>query len=185
MISILVAYDRNRVIGDRDTIPWRLSEDMKMFKERTLGNICIMGRKTWESFRNAPKPLYVLPGRVNVVITRDREKYATQFAEQIGENPVYFLSLEQALAIAKNWKSDSPQPQQLFVIGGEQIYKAFLDAGVVDKIIASEVDGEHEGDAFFPEVEGFTANYRQGRSGFTVVEYLKNEIKEGIHPSAA
>ena len=176
MLNILVAYDKNRVIGDRDTIPWRLPEDMRLFKERTLGSICFMGRKTWESFRNAPKPLFFLPGRTNVIITSESSKYSKQYAEQIGDNPVYFVSLEQALRVSQALKTKPSS--ELYVIGGSQIYSEFLKSGWVDQVIASEVEGEHEGDAFFPELpEGFVPLSSRDYSGFKVVHYSK---KEGI-----
>src|ERR1700722_19556919 len=69
MIKMIVAYDENRVIGYKNTIPWRNPEDMKLFKTHTTGNTIVMGRKTWESFPKKP-----LPNRVNIILSsRDFE----------------------------------------------------------------------------------------------------------------
>ena len=65
MFTILVAYDENRVIGNEGRLPWDLPKDLKLFKERTLDNIVIMGRKTWESL-----PVKPLPKRLNIVVSK-------------------------------------------------------------------------------------------------------------------
>ena len=81
IIAFVVAVAENRVIGKDGKLPWRIPEDMKWFNERTLGKPCIMGRKTWESLPKRP-----LPGRTNIVVTRD--------ASYVAEGAVVAHSLE-------------------------------------------------------------------------------------------
>jgi dihydrofolate reductase len=179
MVTIIVAYDKNRIIGKDNALPWRLPEDMQLFKERTLGTTVVMGRKTWESLRNGPKKLWWLPGRHNFVITRNPDEVAKQFWKGCKPTPelppVWFFTLEHCLRmrlIAAT--SDDPMIKNWNVIGGETIYDQFLSANVVDRVIASEVDGEYEGDAFFPVLgpEWRPETHKQ-YSGFRVVKYVK------------
>ena len=65
MITILVAYDQNRVIGNKGGIPWDIPRDLQLFKKRTVNNVVIMGRNTWESL-----PVRPLPGRINIVVSK-------------------------------------------------------------------------------------------------------------------
>ncbi|MCP3661134.1 MAG: dihydrofolate reductase [Gammaproteobacteria bacterium] len=126
-ISLITAMAENRVIGNQNGLPWRLPNDLKHFKEITMGKPMIMGRKTWESLPG------VLPGRPHLVITRDPEYGAA------GCTVVY--SLEQALSAA----GDIPE---VMVVGGANIYQQFLPRA--DRIYLTQVHAEVEGDAFFP-----------------------------------
>ncbi|MEK7195224.1 MAG: dihydrofolate reductase [Patescibacteria group bacterium] len=130
-ISIIVAMAENHVIGSGGKIPWRLSADFKRFKEITLGHPVVMGRKTFESIG---KPL---PERTNIVISRDPNyKAAGCLTAQ---------SLEEAISLAKS-------ADEVFIIGGEQVYKMALPkAGTV---YLTMVHGTFEGDAFFPALDG-------------------------------
>lgn len=130
LIQIVVAYARNRVIGRDNDLPWRLPGDLAHFKRATMGCPIIMGRKTWESLGRP------LPGRLNVVISRNRA-YAA-------EGATLCASLEDALRAC----TDAPRA---CVIGGEQLFRDALP--VTDEIIATEIDAEVEGDTFFPEIE--------------------------------
>ena len=177
-VSIIVAYDNNRVIGHNNMLPWRLPEDMRLFKERTLDTTVIMGRKTWESLRNGPKKLWWLPQRQNIVISRNSTELSKQFWEGRDSTealpPIWFLSLEHALRMYEIAKtSDDPKISTWNVIGGETIYNEFLKANIVDRVVASEVPGEHEGDAFFPILDpAWTIDRRRDYTGFSVVEYI-------------
>src|SRR5205809_289561 len=88
IVSLVLARADNGVIGDKGTIPWRISDDMRHFKALTMGHPIVMGRKTWDSFPKKP-----LPGRTNIVITRDRTWKA--------EGAVVVHSLDEALANAR------------------------------------------------------------------------------------
>ncbi len=132
IVSLIAAVARNRAIGKDNQLLWHLPEDMKHFRETTRGKPVIMGRKTWESLPESFRPL---PGRKNIVVSRNPAYEAP------GANVA--ASLEAALALV----GDAPE---VFVIGGEQIYRAALE--FCDRLYLTEVDISPEADAFFPEV---------------------------------
>ncbi len=129
MNSILVAAAQNNAIGGNNDLLWRIPEDLKRFKALTMGKICIMGRKTYESIG---KPL---PGRRFVIITRDPDFKV--------EGCAVVSSLEQALALGKT------EPE-VMIIGGGEIYRQALP--ITDKIYLTRVMADFEGDTFFPEL---------------------------------
>lgn len=133
MIAIIVAHDLNRGIGFKGTIPWKIKEDMRRFKEITTGHIVVMGRKTYESIGKA------LPKRINIIVTRN-EHFKPKDA-------IVFHSLEEALAFGKNWDGKLVT----FVIGGGEIYKESMQ--YVDEILATEVIGTSSADTYFPEID--------------------------------
>ena len=131
-IIIIVAFSKNgRIIGNNGRIPWTLPEDLQHFKELTTGNAIIMGRKTFESIGR------VLPERMNIVVTRNKD-FCVEDA-YIAKSP------EKAIEIAKN-----AGYKKIFICGGQQIYQQMMD--YADYIYATEVCGEYEGNAFFPEI---------------------------------
>jgi len=129
-ISIIVAIGKNNEIGYKNDLLWRISDDLKRFKRFTTDNIVIMGRKTFESL-----PKGALPNRINIVITRDKN---LQYKNCIMAN-----SIEDAIA-----KSD--KTKELFIIGGEQIYKMAFP--FCNKLYLTKVDEEFTADVFFPEI---------------------------------
>ena len=133
-ISLIVAMGESRVIGGSGHLPWYLPADFKHFKELTMGHPIVMGRKTFESIG---KPL---PGRVNIVITRD--------ANYQREGIVVVASPDAAVAAAA---AAAEGADEVFIIGGAEIYKLFLPQA--DKLYITKVDGDFKGDAFFPEWE--------------------------------
>jgi len=141
-VKAIVAMDKNRVIGYEGKIPWYHPEDLKRFKALTMGkfaetqrrNAVIMGRKTWDSLPG------VLKGRYNIVLTRNIRFVAR------GGLCVNFL--EDALDIARMLKCP-----EAWIIGGGEIYKRALQSDVLDRIEITEIKGEHEGDAYFPELD--------------------------------
>ncbi len=146
MIIGIVAVDRNGAIGKGGKLPWHYSADMKFFKETTTGHACVMGYKTWLTLK---KPL---PNRLNIVLTRNAEI-------EPHEDVVVARSVDLVLAMEKQIKGD------LFVIGGEQVYRSFIPH--IDKWLVTEVPLEVKGaDTFVPEnyLEGFT------RRGLKVLE---------------
>ena len=128
MIKIIVAMSKNRVIGNDNKLIWKLSSDLKRFKELTTDNSVVMGRKTYESIG---KPL---PNRRNIIITRQPD-YQVDECEIVS-------SLEEALLITGN---------DCFIIGGGEIYKQSLP--LANKIYLTLVNEEFEGDTQFPEID--------------------------------
>ena len=133
IIALIVAVAENGVIGRDGKLPWRIPEDMKWFKARTEGRPLIMGRKTWESFPKRP-----LPGRTNIVITRD--------ASYKAEGGVVVTSLAAALDVAYG-----EEPEEIMVIGGAAIYRAALP--LARRIYLTSVHGEIAGDTHFPAID--------------------------------
>ncbi len=129
-VSLVAAVAQNGVIGRDGELPWRLPGDLRYFKALTLGKPVVMGRKTWESIGRP------LPDRRNVVITRSPE-YAADGAEVVS-SPEAALSLLAGEA-------------EVMVIGGEAVYRAFLDRAT--RIYLTEVDANVEGDARFPDLD--------------------------------
>jgi dihydrofolate reductase len=129
-VSLVAAVARGGVIGRDGGIPWRLPEDMVRFRELTMGHPVVMGRKTWESLPDGFRPL---PGRGNVVVTRDPD-WSAQGADRVG-------SFEDALELVES-------EAHVFVIGGGEIYAAALP--YADELLLTEIEAEVEGDTTFP-----------------------------------
>ena len=132
-IALIAAVAANNVIGNKGEIPWHIPEDMRHFKELTLGHPVVMGRKTFESIMKIlGKPL---PGRVSVVITR-QENYT------VPEGVRIYRSLDGALEAFKN--------QDIFIIGGGEIYSQSI--GRADTLYITHVQKTVAGDAHFPKI---------------------------------
>ena len=129
-ISIIVAKSHNNVIGSEGNLPWHIPEDLKKFKSITMGKPMIMGRSTFESIGKA------LPGRKNIVMTRDKgyQAYGISVAH----------SLEEALILCE-------QAREIMIIGGGDIYKIFI--GMVNRLYLTNVEKHIDGDVFFPEID--------------------------------
>lgn len=127
-VSIIVAMATNRVIGANNGIPWRLPNELKLFKSVTMGHPIVMGRKTYESINR------LLPGRTTVVVTR-------QPGYQV-PGAVIAHSLEAAIAACRS-------ADEIFVIGGGELYRAALP--IADRIYLTTVEAEPAGDTFMPE----------------------------------
>ena len=129
-LSIIVAKSRNNVIGSEGSLPWHIPEDLKKFKSITMGKPIIMGRSTFESIGKA------LPGRKNIVMTRDKEYQADGIS--VAHN------LEEALILCE-------QDSEIMIIGGGEIYKLFF--GMVNRLNLTNVEKYIDGDVFFPEID--------------------------------
>ena len=132
MLSLIAAVAQNRAIGKNNQLLWHLPEDMRYFRETTRGKTVIMGRKTWESLPAAVRPL---PGRRNIVVTRDRH-YAAAGA-------LLVHSLDEAIGTAGN-------EGETFIIGGAELYNQALP--LAQRLYLTEVAQVYEGDVFFPEI---------------------------------
>jgi dihydrofolate reductase len=132
LLSLIAAIARNGVIGIDNHLPWHLPADLKHFKTLTTGNTVIMGRKTWESLPNKFRPL---PGRRNIVVTRN--------AAYRAEGADVAASLPAAVALAASGEA--------FVIGGAELYDAALP--LADRLCLTEIDKEYAGDTHFPAID--------------------------------
>ncbi len=140
-IALVVARGRNGVIGRDGDLPWRLRSDLQRFKAITMCKPCIMGRKTWESL-----PLKPLPGRLNIVLTRD-EAYGTDHSPK---GALVCTSLDEAIEIAHEQAEDDGV-DEICVIGGTALFEATLPRA--KRLYITEVDAAPEGDAVFPEFD--------------------------------
>jgi dihydrofolate reductase len=150
-VALVAAVARGGVIGRDGTVPWRLPEDMARFREMTMGHPVVMGRRTWDSL---PKRFRPLPGRRNVVVTRNAS-WSAGGAERAG-------SLAEALELVAG-------ADRVSVIGGGEIYEAALPRA--DELVLTEVDLSVDGDTFFPDFDRFE---------FAEVEREPRVSEEGI-----
>lgn len=138
-LVLVVARDRNGVIGKDGDLPWRLRSDLQRFKAITIGKPCIMGRNTWESL-----PLRPLPGRLNIVLTRD-EGYAEAGKTK---GALVVTSLDEALEIAREQAMEDGV-DEICVIGGQALFAAALPRA--KRLYITEVETEVQGgDTWFP-----------------------------------
>jgi dihydrofolate reductase len=129
-ISLVAAIAENFAIGKDNKLLWHLSNDLKFFKAYTLGKVIVMGRKTFESIGKR-----ALPGRINVVVTRDASIQV--------ENVLSFRSLQAVLEHFKN-------SEELCIVGGAQMYADALPKA--DILVLTRVEVSPEADVFFPEI---------------------------------
>lgn len=148
----VVAMAADRAIGLNGTMPWHLSDDLKLFKRLTMGHPILMGRKTWESLGRP------LPGRQNIVLTRDTA-FAAEGAAVI-HDPAELEGMEL-------------QSDEVMVIGGAQIYALMLPQ--LSALHVSEVQGSFEADTYFPEFKSYFSRRTELEpyTGFTHVLYEK------------
>lgn len=137
MVTLLAACNKKMVIGDKGKIPWHCPEDMKFFKKLTMGQVVLMGRKTWESLPKKP-----LPGRLNIVVSKQ------DFEPQ--ENVRFVKTVKAGLEEAKI----AHPTGKVFVIGGSQIYTHVLLHHLVDEMIISRIADDSRGDTEFPIIGG-------------------------------
>ena len=130
ILSLIVAMAQNRTIGINNTLPWRISQDLKRFKALTMGHHIIMGRKTFDSIG---KPL---PGRTTVIVTRNQNLKIA--------GCIIAHSLEEAIAACAG-------DDEIFVVGGAEIYELALP--LADRIYVTEIQQDVPGDAHFPEFD--------------------------------
>ena len=135
-IALIVAASQNHVIGLDNQLPWHLPEDLQYFKAVTMGKPILMGRKTFDSIGRP------LPGRVNIVLTRDTN-WTAQGVEVVNNLDAAIAASEKACKAA--------DVDELMIIGGEQIYRKFLP--VANKLYLTKVEAEIEGDAYFPVID--------------------------------
>lgn len=129
-LTLVAAIAENFAIGKDNKLLWHLSNDLKFFKNYTLGKVIVMGRKTFESIGKR-----ALPGRINAVISRDNSIAV--------DNILVFKTLEAALAHFKN-------AEEVCIVGGAQMYKDTLN--IANRLVLTRVATSPEADVFFPEI---------------------------------
>lgn len=138
-VAAVVAMDENRLIGKAGGLPWHVPEDLAHFRNLTKGHVVVMGRKTWESL---PEKFRPLPGRINVVVSRDLAKLS------LPDGVLGVNSPEDAVRVARSVARDG---QRVWIIGGAELYRATLP--LCSEVHLTVVDGSHEGDAWLPSFE--------------------------------
>ena len=146
-MNIIVAHCKNRGIGFQNKLPWRLSADLKNFKELTIGNgnnAVIMGRNTLVSLPSEYKPL---PKRENIVLTTEIDKPVFSNTKN---TPILMPSLKETIKYCKERKIS-----QMYIIGGELLYKTALNTVDIDNIYITHIDNDFPCDTFFPIVPSY------------------------------
>ncbi len=153
MIALMVAMDKNRVIGHKGSLPWHYKEDLQYFKEKTLNHPVIMGRKTYESIlRSLGKPL---PKRENIVLTRQDKTF--KGARVIHDLPAYLETI--------------PKEMTVFVIGGAEVFELALP--YADRLYITHIDKAFEGDTYFPDVD---------LTGYNLIEsQVKGDLRFAVY----
>lgn len=138
MFSIIVAIGKNNEIGKNNKLLWHIPEDLKKFKETTLGKTVVMGRNTYESIG---KPL---PNRYNIVLTKNLKSFPNNFNEKLE-------ICDDFSKIVEKYKNSD---EEVFIIGGAQVYKKSLELEIIEKLYISYIDfSDNEADVYFPEID--------------------------------
>lgn len=164
---ILTAVSLNNVIGLNNRLPWKVPKELSYFKKTTLEKMIVMGRKTAESTG-------LLPRRLNVVLTFNVRPDQKDFKPD--RNPHYISNIEELLHLKEklNYEDD------VYIIGGEQIYDLFLRQKAketkISKILLSRIPQECAGDTYFPQIpDNFKLVTIIEKEGFSVEEYINEE----------
>jgi dihydrofolate reductase len=170
-IAIYVAIAENGVIGREGGLPWRLSSDLKRFKAATMGKPIIMGRKTWQGLGRP------LPGRLNIVVTRDRI-FRAEGAEVVS-------SLADAVTLARARARCMAGADEICVIGGGEIYAQALP--LADRLNVTHVLGEVDGDTRFPRIDpeiwqvASAEDFPAGEKDTHATRYTVYERRRAVH----
>lgn len=154
MISLIVAYAKNRVIGNKGKIPWNIKGEQKRFRELTIGNVVIMGRNSYEEIG---KPL---PNRTTIVVSRT--------GNYDSHNCYTAKSLQEAITLAGN--------KDIYIAGGAGLYQEALS--IVEKMYITEIDLKVEGDTYFPEFDEKLFEKKidgvvDGEINYTLLTYIR------------
>ncbi len=167
-VSLVAAVARDGVIGLEGGLPWHIAEDLRRFRELTIGHPVVMGRRTWDSLPERFRPL---PGRRNVVVTRN-PTWRADGAERVG-------SIDEALLLLED-------VEEVFVIGGAELYATALP--LVDELLLTEIDADIEGDTLFPSWEraAFQESSREPHVSETGIpfSFVKYRRRAQPHPAA-
>lgn len=153
-VILIAALSKNRCIGREGKVPWNLPDDLRHFRELTMGHTVVMGRKTWESI---PEKFRPLPGRKNAVLTR-------KFGYRLPEGVERFLTLSDAL----KGRGD----ETVYIIGGAEIYAQALS--IANRLELTLIDETIDGDAYFPDYlseKVWKERKREDHPGYSFVTY--------------
>ncbi len=144
-VAAIAAIGRNRELGKGNRLLWHIPDDLKRFKELSMGHPIILGRKTFESIVEAiGKPL---PGRTNIVVTRANMDFVSPYMNGLTKSVIQVHSIEEALEKAKAALGS----EEIIIGGGAQIYEQALP--FIDKLYLTLIDDSKEADSFFPPYE--------------------------------
>lgn len=138
MFKIIACINQKRVIGDKGKLLFHIKNDLSNFKLLTIGNVVVMGRHTYESLPNGEP----LKNRINIILTTNKEYNIPK-----NDNIYIANSIQDVVELCNAFFSE----KDLFVIGGGEIYKEFLEKKLVDEMILTIVNDETDGDTVFPE----------------------------------
>lgn len=141
ILSAIAAMSQNRVIGKDNKLPWHLPEDLKYFKEKTKNKVLIMGRKTFESLGRP------LPNRFHIVITRNQSYDIHDPMVEVVSSLSHALELAHMLTAKYKEKFGD----EVFIVGGAEIYKQSLD--LIQRLYLTVIEQDFVGDAYFPEFD--------------------------------
>lgn len=174
MINIIVAIDKNYLIGNINKILWNIPEDLKLFKEKTTNNFLLMGRKTFESIG---KPL---PNRVNIIISKTlnsdlkiKQDKIYKF-EDLLNKIIVFSNIEDGLKFYRKINFKNNYNKDIFIIGGGSIYNEFIQKKKFDKLCISHINGEYVGNVYFPKInfKNYKIIFEKKFNSFIYREYI-------------
>lgn len=146
-INLIVAKSSNNVIGNNNELLWKIPNDLKYFKKVTTNSVVIMGRKTFESIGK------ILPNRLNVIISKQSGDLKEIYKGC--KNCLFFDNFNDMFLFI----NDQDFYKNIFVIGGGEIYKYFIENNLINKYYITEIKQEFEGDTYFPDVD--LSNYKK------------------------
>ncbi len=148
MFSLIVAVGKNNEIGKNNQLLWHIPEDLKNFKKITTGKTVIMGRNTYESIGRA------LPNRKNIVLSKNPLETEEKFKEDKKKYENETTKLEFSDDLLKIIDKYKDFDEEIFIIGGGQIYEKSLELGIINRIYMSHVDfSDTDADAYFPKMD--------------------------------
>lgn len=155
----LMACDPRGVIGNKGGLPWSYPEELEHFRKVTFGQVMIMGHKTFESI-----PTATLKDRFNIVFSRHPKK-----AYGLYNNVIFISSLDDFLAL-----SNIPADKEMFMIGGAEIAKLFLIAGLLNEFLLTKIHDVYEGDTTFPVslLQDWSCELIRKEKNFTIYKYV-------------
>lgn len=146
-INLIVAKSSNNVIGSNNELLWKIPNDLKYFKKVTTNSVVIMGRKTFESIGK------ILPNRLNIIISKQSGDLKEIYKGC--KNCLFFDNFNDMFLFI----NDQDLYKNIFVIGGGEIYKYFIENNLINKFYITEIKQEFEGDTYFPDVD--LSNYKK------------------------
>ena len=168
MYNIIVAFDNKRGIGRENRLPWHFPNDLKYFSKLTRGNnnnAIIMGKNTWESLPKKPLPKrdnLILSTKLNINQNKPKNNYVKSFSS--------ISDIEEFC--------DTQKYDEIWIIGGAQIYNTFIESKKVNKIYATLIHDSFDCDCFFPEINGYNIISRENTiENETNISYLIYELE--------